>query len=338
MPSRYPLIDLPIPARCRLLSTPAERVYTHEGGWAALLADADQALQHLHEAHGLPAVAWFCTLEGLGADGRPATRVGMAWTTQEGASGLDGHVFQATCNHAGLALTWTDEGEQALPDTAFPLLAWHGSDVHQVWIHDPEQTVALFLDWRPAHRDLATFGVTSPEELGELMGDVLDGLRVRFDDTDLPEDTAKPGTMVNAALAPDRLHLEKLKIAFAWQCAYMMVAADGKVVPEERAFMSRVFPETLLHAVELMEEGGRFVESFGAIKRQALEVLPTALSLEERIELLGLLHEAAMADGTIVPEEVEVFKTAAAMLKVPLEMIPWLHQQEGDQRWQPDNA
>ena len=104
--------------------------------------------------------------------------------------------------------------------------------------------------------------------------------------------------------------------------AYMVVSADDNVDESEARFMQQLFPTPLLQSLDLVDELGEFKEpAFTLAKTEALQVLPGALSIPDRVEILRTLQKAAWADGVLLPQETRVFRMARQLLEVPRDAL-----------------
>jgi uncharacterized tellurite resistance protein B-like protein len=108
--------------------------------------------------------------------------------------------------------------------------------------------------------------------------------------------------------------LERLKLAFAWHLSSLVMDADGVVRAEERAFLDEHFPMERLVAHGLVDSEGLWTEAFQPTVEEALRVLPTALSAEEKRALMGLLKSASRVEGAPPEAESNVIIVAARLL------------------------
>lgn len=108
--------------------------------------------------------------------------------------------------------------------------------------------------------------------------------------------------------------IERLQLAFAWHLSQQVVDADGLVHPAESEFLDRHFPREKLAAHGLIDDQGRFTDAFGEAVEQALTVLPGALSIDDKRRLMGILAEAARAEGHTAEAESNVLIVAARIL------------------------
>ncbi len=297
-----PLLTLPLPTDGLGLTTDA--TILNEGGWSGLIQSAAAVLSELEDG----TIAWFCPLSTGGESEDASALVGLIFTPAPQAYQWD-------------ALPMISAGVQPLPDMAFPALVRSQGHVHRVWLDDADGPVCLYLHQDSPESEVENLAVQSIEELHESEHANLPALRLDFEDIDLGPCTTLSGDNP-ADLNPDEMHIERLKIAFVWQFAYMVVSADDNVDESEARFMQQLFPTPLLQSLDLVDELGEFKEpAFTLAKTEALQVLPGALSIPDRVEILRTLQKAAWADGVLLPQETRVFRMARQLLEVPRDAL-----------------
>jgi len=297
-----PQHTLPLPQEGLALSAKAGPLLG-AGGWRALMEATAAVLQTLDTE----CVAWFCPL-ATSDDDEQEHLVGLLLAPAPEDADVSSIPMEVV-------------GVQPLPEMAFPALISFQHQVHRVWLDDEEGPVCLYLHQDDPAAAVENLAVQSLEELSEVETARLPSLRLDFDMQDL-EPTVTLGGARPEDLDAAEKHLERLKIAFIWQFAYMVINADNKLDPRELRFIQQRFPTPLLDKVGLVDERGEFLEpDFTLAKTEALKVLPTALSLEDRINMLRTLQQAAWADGVLLPEEARVFRLARQLLEVPREAL-----------------
>ncbi len=109
--------------------------------------------------------------------------------------------------------------------------------------------------------------------------------------------------------------LARLKLAFAYHLAELVVDADGQVQPMETAFLERAFPRAHLAEQGLIDDEGAWTTVFSATVEEALRVLPNALSRDEKGALMEVLRQASASDQEGAHEhEQNVLLVAARLL------------------------
>ncbi len=114
----------------------------------------------------------------------------------------------------------------------------------------------------------------------------------------------------------DPTRLDRLRIAFVAVLARRVVAADGKWDQGEVELLSRTFPADLMARAGLLDGERRLTADVKKLYRQALAELPRVLTLDEKLDLLTLLHRTGAADGSMDEKEMAVLQEASAMLEV----------------------
>lgn len=114
----------------------------------------------------------------------------------------------------------------------------------------------------------------------------------------------------------DPTPLEQLQIAFAVQVARLIVHADGVIDIDEIGLLQLVFPNELLQKCGFTDERTRLTDRFRRVYDEAVVVLPRALTLDAKLDLVTLFHRAAMADGEVHGAELEVLELASRTLLI----------------------
>lgn len=84
----------------------------------------------------------------------------------------------------------------------------------------------------------------------------------------------------------DSADLERLQLAFAHFLAQSVAAADGVVDDDEASFVRKAFPASDLLALGFVDADGKLTPALDAAVEEALTVLPTALSPDEKANLM----------------------------------------------------
>jgi uncharacterized tellurite resistance protein B-like protein len=273
-------------------------------GWAQLVGRTAAAMAGLQD----DTIAWFCPLATGGEDEQASPMVGLILTPAETETDLS-----TTGLHPA--------GAQPVPEMAFPALVTHAGRVCRVWLDDEDGPICLYLHQDQPSAEVENLAVQSLEELGEVEPTDLPGLKLDFDAPDLTPSRTLGGDLPGE-IGPEAQHLERLKIAFVWQFVYMVIQADGVIDEREASFLQALFPTDLLTGLNLVDDKGEFKEpAFTLAKTEALKVLPTALNMDDRVQILRTLQKAAWADGIVLPEETRVFRMARQLLDVPREAL-----------------
>ena len=273
-------------------------------GWSDLLGRTAQAMAGLPDG----AIAWFCPLSTLDDSQTPHPVVGLVVTGADKTPDLSGSPL-------------TSAGTQPLPEMAFPGLLVHKGQVHRIWLDDAEGPVCLYLHQDHAQAQVENLAVQTAQELLEIEHTTLPGICLDFDEPQVCASMTLSGHLPEE-LDGDAQHIERLKIAFVWQFVYMVIHADGEVHEQEVEFLQRLFPTDLLADLDLVDARGEFKEpDFTLAKTEALKVLPSALSVDDRVQILRTLQQAAWADGILLPEETRVFRMARQLLEVPRDAL-----------------
>lgn len=104
----------------------------------------------------------------------------------------------------------------------------------------------------------------------------------------------------------------RMKYAFAMHLVKNVIEADCVVVESEREFYRECFPEDLIRALDLQSPSVR--EKWLA---RALVELPSAMSLDERMDIFGMVLGASVVDGELEFREFGVLEVAAKALHIP---------------------
>lgn len=109
-----------------------------------------------------------------------------------------------------------------------------------------------------------------------------------------------------------------MKLAFAVWIAKMIAEANGVLDLSEIRVLTTRFPNDLLRSFYLLDEMSNPTATFTKLSRQAIAVLPGALSLEEKLEIVTVFHEVCMADDELAQSELLVLREASEALGIPV--------------------
>ena len=112
------------------------------------------------------------------------------------------------------------------------------------------------------------------------------------------------------------LRRHRLKYVFSMFFVQKIIWADEVAEPEELAYVQEHFPSAVLQALDLTNP-----ETFPPLLEEALTSLPTELSEEEKLQVIGLCFGAAASTGTVNPGEVAILQVAAEKLALSNERL-----------------
>lgn len=110
--------------------------------------------------------------------------------------------------------------------------------------------------------------------------------------------------------------LERLKVALTLVLSRRLIQADNKVLKSEVAWWQQRFPVSQLQQMGFVGEDHAFTDALADAAARATELLPGALTVAEKLDLLTTLFESARADGEVAPEEMIEMEKAAALLGI----------------------
>ena len=114
---------------------------------------------------------------------------------------------------------------------------------------------------------------------------------------------------------------DQMKLAFAVWIARMIANANGVLDLSEIRILNKRFPNDLLRKFELVDEMANPTATFKQVSRKAVGVLPDALELSEKLELVTIFHEVCMADKELAQSELLVLREASEALGVPVQVL-----------------
>jgi uncharacterized tellurite resistance protein B-like protein len=113
--------------------------------------------------------------------------------------------------------------------------------------------------------------------------------------------------------------LDRLKLAFAVSIAKEIVDADTTMDYSEFKLFGQIFPNHLLVEQGFVDGEGRFTEALGAAWAEARQVLPQALSREDKLDVLTIFYGASIADDELDSRELRVIREASSLLGISFE-------------------
>lgn len=114
---------------------------------------------------------------------------------------------------------------------------------------------------------------------------------------------------------------ERLKLAFAYDVARRIAGADERMDPAEAAFLQGAFPWALLESQGLVTADHEFTAEFHAARAVAEASLAGLLERDEKLTLLALFFDTAVADDELRAEEGRVVLEAARRLGLSSEDV-----------------
>lgn len=108
--------------------------------------------------------------------------------------------------------------------------------------------------------------------------------------------------------------IDSLKMAFCWHLARRIMQADTVVEVSEAVWLLDRFPLDALQAAGLADKQGAETEDFSEILGQAMVVLPDALDLSGKFEVLKSLFDATLADADFHHQEGHALIKAGRLL------------------------
>ena len=118
------------------------------------------------------------------------------------------------------------------------------------------------------------------------------------------------------SISEEEFELYRLKYVLAMYLVQQVVLADDKTTTEELDFMKEHFPVELLRSLRLMNKA-----EMAMLLERALQELPSRLSLQGKLDILGMCFGASASDGDVDIREVATIQVAAEMLQVPPDIL-----------------
>ena len=123
-------------------------------------------------------------------------------------------------------------------------------------------------------------------------------------------------SMAHSQDSTEELRKHRLKYVFSMFFVQKIIWADEIAEPEELAYVQEHFPSTVLHALDLTDP-----QTFPPLLEESLTILPTELSQDEKLQVIGLCFGAAASTGTVNPGEVAILQVAAEKLNLSNDLL-----------------
>lgn len=118
------------------------------------------------------------------------------------------------------------------------------------------------------------------------------------------------------SISEEEFELYRLKYVLAIYLVQQVVLADEKTTEEELDFIKEHFPNGLLQSLNLLDE-----KEMSVLLEKALKVLPEKLSLQGKLDIIGMCFGASASDGDVDIREVATIQVAAEILNVPSDIL-----------------
>tara|TARA_B110000037_G_scaffold205127_1_gene249732 strand:+ start:285 stop:671 length:387 start_codon:yes stop_codon:yes gene_type:complete len=118
------------------------------------------------------------------------------------------------------------------------------------------------------------------------------------------------------SISKEEFELYRLKYVLAIYLVQQVVLADEKTTEEELDFIKEHFPKELLQSLNLLDE-----KEMSVLLEKALKVLPGKLSLQGKLDIIGMCFGASASDGDVDIREVATIQVAAEILNVPSDIL-----------------
>ena len=123
-------------------------------------------------------------------------------------------------------------------------------------------------------------------------------------------------------LTEEEFDLYRLKYTLSMYLVRQVILADETVNEKEILFVREHFPASLLQALDLLEAS----ETAQLLERALLE-LPEKLSLNAKLDIVGICFAASASDDKVDPREIATIQVAAEVLNIPSEVLITFIQQ-----------
>lgn len=107
-----------------------------------------------------------------------------------------------------------------------------------------------------------------------------------------------------------------MKYAFAYEIVCQVIGPNSDLSEEELNFIEEQFPKNLLSVLRLDNSEEREV-----LFKRACNELPQRMTVEERLELIGMFFAASSLKGEMLFQEFSILTVAAEFLEVPLDLM-----------------
>lgn len=118
------------------------------------------------------------------------------------------------------------------------------------------------------------------------------------------------------SISEEEFELYRLKYVLAIYLVQQVVLADEKTTEEEIDFIKEHFPSELLRSLNLIDKS-----EMAMLLEKALKVLPHKLSMQGKLDIIGMCFGASASDGDVDIREVATIQVAAEILLVPPDIL-----------------
>lgn len=118
------------------------------------------------------------------------------------------------------------------------------------------------------------------------------------------------------SISPEDFELYRLKYVLAIYLVQQVVLADEKTTAEELDFIKEHFPPQLLQSLHLIDQS-----EMPILLEKALRILPEKLSLQGKLDIIGMCFGASASDGDVDIREIATIQVAAEILRVPSDIF-----------------
>lgn len=284
-------IPLPLSETCATWCADAKRALQSEPeGFQRLLQNLAAALRGLAASANADAAAWIWDHPWRTPRDLETSILTVFLSTDAAATREHLQAFQAGLGDSKAG--WVASGVRQRPGDAMPLLALVNGQLFHTWQdRDEDYAEYMTLRWHDSRIQRVTI---RPDNVPPAL--FLDGVPHAIGQG------ARTGPRATA-------ELERLKIAYAMRVAKRIVAADGIVDSDEKAFLAEAFPEAIIEVHALASE-----EALDQAADEAEACLKARLGYHEKLALLNTFYASCAADGHIDVSEVKVLREAAATL------------------------
>lgn len=288
--------EIPIPSNPNavVFATDAARLF-HERSWPAMQALAAKVALPVSESSGLPVLVGFAWRAMLDRKNRTQLQ-GLLYAM------MDGPLTREQLAALELSVEDLDLGfcapciERMPPTAAHAVLAAEGRSYGLLFWEE---------GGNPAIRALSLEG-----------GRVVASHTPVEDTTDGTIGELPHAIAIPSPYGPEEQESERMRLSYALGITERIIAADGKVDPEETAWVVELFPPDLLARLGLSDPAVR-AEYFEA----ARTTLPSSLGHHDKLALVGLFFSACFSDGRVDAREMRVLKDAAEQLGLTKEEV-----------------
>ena len=113
-------------------------------------------------------------------------------------------------------------------------------------------------------------------------------------------------------LSEEEFDLYRLKYTLSMYLVRQVILADETINEKEIQFVREHFPIALLQSLDLLKP-----EETAQLLERALFELPNTLSLQAKLDIVGICFAASAADNNVDAREIGTIQVAAEVLNVP---------------------